>query len=78
LATGTVSLGGSITGFDSLKVDPGAVWQLSDTESGPLALTNDGTLDLTGQLLFGNVGHAHHKFEAGVRQDLPAARRVGC
>ncbi|HVH74502.1 MAG TPA: hypothetical protein VM755_06265 [Stellaceae bacterium] len=60
--TGTLALGGSITGFGHVKVDAGAVWQISDPPVSPPAFTNNGTILVSGRLAFGNVGqnkHAH-------------------
>jgi fibronectin-binding autotransporter adhesin len=54
--TGTVALGSAFTGFGNIKVDAGAVWQISDARSGAPILTNDGTVDISGHVVFDNVG----------------------
>src|SRR5208282_5599842 len=57
-ATGTLSgLGTSFVDFGTVRVDPGAVWQVSDAASAVPAFVNDGTVLVTGgnTLEFGAV-----------------------
>ena len=57
--TGTLSgLGASFVNFGTVRVDPGAAWQVSDAASAAPAFTNDGTILVTGgnTLELGAVG----------------------